>query len=582
MHRTLLISKTPVGIVLLTLLAGLCTAADNRAADETASLRQAATATSRNNKLVVPIGTSHRLQMKDHKVIQSVVNPKENIAVVQPVEGDPRTVLITGHEAGVTHVTLTAADKTEETYEVHVEFDVEFLRSLLARAVPTASLQLIPGASGVIIITGTVAHSEDIDVIMRAAQSVVTAPDRVINAMRVGGVVQVQLDCVVAFVSRSELRRMSFDWLIGENHGIFASTVGQSLTLPALGSSLTTVPGSAIPIANTIGSPNGAPVNLFLGLFNGDRVFFGLLQALKDDNLVKILAEPKLMTLSGRTARLLSGGQQAIPEAAGLGSISVRFEPFGTQLSFLPIVMGDGKIYLEIEPEVSNLDPTVGTSIQGTVVPGRSTQNVHTAVLMEDGQTLAIGGLIQNEVVAHLTKVPIVGSIPVVGALFSSKTFAETERELVVLVTPHLVDPMACDQVPKLVPGQETRSPDDYELFLEQILEAPRGPRVVCRDGEYVPAYKNGPTAGVYPCGGGHCNDGCGSGCVPSGNNGGEVDRKISGPAARVGDRRELPADSTPASPVGSGRWQTLGSATDGKPSSLPPSIASGADNGSR
>ena len=106
----------------------------------------------------------------------------------------------------------------------------------------------------------------------------VTAPDRVINAMRVGGVIQVQLDCVVAFVSRTELRRMSFDWLIGENKGIFASTVGQSLTVPSLGSSLGTLPGAGQAIANSVGSPNGAPVNLFLGLFNSDRVFFGLLQ----------------------------------------------------------------------------------------------------------------------------------------------------------------------------------------------------------------------------------------------------------------------------------------------------------------
>src|SRR5262249_45994323 len=142
-------------------------------------------------------------------------------------------------------------------------------------------------------------------------------------------------------------------------------------------------------------APNGAPVNFFLGLFNSQQVFYGLLQILRNDNLAKILAEPKLVTLSGHSASLLSGGQQAIPETAGLGSVSVRFEPFGTQLSFLPIVMGDGKIQLEVAPEVSNIDASVGTSIGGTIVPGRNTQSVHTTVVIEDGQTLAIGGLIQ-------------------------------------------------------------------------------------------------------------------------------------------------------------------------------------------
>jgi pilus assembly protein CpaC len=556
MRRTFFISQSRPVIVLLTILACIGIDRPCRASDDIGPPPQLLASGQRGNVLVVPIGTTQRLQMKGKKVIQSVTNPKDNIAVIQPVDGDPHTVIITGREAGMTRVTLTAADKSEESYEVHVQFDVEFLRSLLARAVPTASLQLLPAASGVIIISGTVAHSEDIDVIMRTAQSVVSAPDRVVNAMRVGGVVQVQLDCVVAFVSRTELRRMSFDWLIGENKGIFSSTVGQSLTVPALGSSLGTLPGAGQAIANSVGSPNGAPVNLFLGLFNSDRVFFGLLQALKDEDLVKILAEPKLMTLSGRSAKLLSGGQQAIPEAAGLGSISVRFEPFGTQLTFLPIVMGNGKIYLEVEPEVSNLDPTVGTTIQGTSVPGRTTQNVHTAVMMEDGQTLALGGLIQNEVTAHLSKVPILGSIPVVGACFSSKTFQETERELIVLVTPHLVDPMACDQVPKLVPGQETRSPDDFELFLEGILEAPRGPREVFQDGQYVPAYKNGPTAAVYPCGNGHCKDGC---CAPA--------------AAPSVSKTPDGAEQRPApiSSDASSRPQASGSPVDSKPTVLPP-----------
>ena len=152
--------------------------------------------------------------------------------------------------------------------------------------------------------------------------------------------------------------------------------------------------------------------------------------------------------------------------------------------------MGNGKIYLEIEPEVSDLDPTVGTTIQGTTVAGRSTQNIHTAVRTKHGQTLALGGLNRMRCTAHIVKVPILGSIPIVGACFSSKQFQETERELVVLVTPHVVDPMACDQVPKYVPGQETRSPDDFELFLEGIMEAPRGPRDAIQDGRYVPAYK--------------------------------------------------------------------------------------------
>ena len=125
------------------------------------------------------------------------------------------------------------------------------------------------------------------------------------------------------------------------------------------------------------------------------------------------------------------------------------------------------------------LSAAAGITTGGVSVPGRTVQRVHSTVEMEPGQTLVIGGLIQNLIQANVTMVPVLGEIPFLGTLFSLKHYAEDEQELVILVTPHLVDPQSCDQLAKLLPGQETRSPDDFELFLEQILEAPRGPREV-------------------------------------------------------------------------------------------------------
>src|SRR5262249_12792139 len=107
----------------------------------------------------------------------------------------------------------------------------------------------------------------------------------------------------------------------------------------------------------------------------------------------------------------------------------------------------------------------------------------------------------QSDVVGVTQKTPILGDLPIIGAAFSSKSYQEREAELVVLITPYLVDPMACNQLPKYYPGQETRSPDDYELFLEGILEAPRGQGELCPGGRYQPAYRNGPTAEIFPCG---------------------------------------------------------------------------------
>jgi pilus assembly protein CpaC len=140
---------------------------------------------------------------------------------------------------------------------------------------------------------------------------------------------------------------------------------------------------------------------------------------------------------------------------------------------------------------------------------------------MEAGQTFAIGGLIQTSVLASTNKVPVVGDLPFVGTLFSSINHTEQEQELVILVTPYLVDPMDCKQAPCKLPGMETRKPDDFELFLETILEAPRGQREVFPGKKYVPAYKNDATADKIPCGGdaGSGNGACGNGnCAGAAN----------------------------------------------------------------
>src|SRR5262249_50283386 len=156
-----------------------------------------------------------------------------------------------------------------------------------------------------------------------------------------------------------------------------------------------------------------------------------------------------------------------------------EFRPFGTTVRFLPIVLGNGKIYLEVEPQFTFPDPSnlFSAPIPGTnsVVFGRTTQRVQTSVILEDCQTFAIGGMVFHSVTGNSSKVPILGDLPFIGAAFSTINYTDSEEELLVLVTPRLVDPMDCTQVPKYLPGQETRNPDDFELFLERILEAPRG-----------------------------------------------------------------------------------------------------------
>jgi pilus assembly protein CpaC len=508
----------------------------------------------RKGPVFVPIGGSVTVQMSSKKDIKDVENKNEKVVEVRPEPGRPNTIRLLGLAPGRALLDLTAADNTKETIEVLVQLDIEFLRSQIRLVTPTASVTPVPTSATSVVLTGTVLRAEDIDIIMRVVAGMGLLP---VNAMHVGGVQQVQLDVVVAQVSRQQFRRMAFDFLYDARNFFLGSTVGSAVINPistGVGGQFSVFPA----LVGNPGVPNGLPTNVLFGVIRNNWGFLGFLQALKEEDILKLMAQPSVVTMSGRPASMLAGGEQAIPVPAGLGQVGVQFEEFGTRLNFLPIVLGNGRIHLEVEPEVSALDPASGTTIQGTVVPGRLVNRVNTTVELEDGQTFVIGGLIQHSVLASVEKVPLVGELPFFGAFFSRKSYQENEQEVVLLVTVHLVDAQDCSQVPKLLPGQETRSPDDFELFLEGILEAPRGPRQVCCP-NYVPAYKNGPSASQYPCAGnGDGHGGCGNGACGNGGcgNGGVVGQgHVAAPAPAAAPQAaqvpttqwsQPPADATP------------------------------------
>jgi len=566
-------------------------------------------------QFLMPIQATDRLQMTSGKPIKEVINQREVIVKANVMQTDLRTLVLQSERTpGNSRLTLTDVDGNTEQIEVVVQlrppqiFDVDLLKRLIKQSVPTANVIPILGGGNSVILTGTVAYAEDIDVILRITENIVRAgppdpivsaalgggaggsgiqPDAfntttgvrtltqlsIVNAMRIGGSQQVQLDVVVAQVSRSEFRQFGFSNLYSDKTSIMGNTVGG--TIPLAGQTL----GRASSTLNTNGviQAMGGSSNLFVGLLDPNAGFFAFLQALRQENLAKLLAEPKLVTLSGRPANFISGGEQAVPTSQGLGGVGVTFIPFGTTLRFLPIVLGNGKIYMEVEPSVSNLNAANGVTLPGatTITPGRDVQTVRTSVLMEDGQTFAIGGLIQHTVQGSTSKLPFLGELPFVGVAFSQKVFTDTETELVVLVTPHLIDPMDCKQLPAKLPGMETRNPDDFELFLEGILEAPRGPREVWQNHRYIAAYKNDPTLHEYPCAGnapprfppgahgqvlsGGCGNGscgCGGACgivqstsPPPGTMAMPVAAQHVTPACSVTTRTVLPAVShTPAS----------------------------------
>lgn len=459
--------------------------------------------------LIVPINGTVKLQMSKKQKIKTVTNPKENAVNLRTLNGDPTTILVIGQQPEVTRIELEDNEGNKEIYEVIVQADVEYLRTQLRRAIPTANVQVIPTSSNTVILSGTVTHAEDVAVVRGLVQSV---GFKYIDGMRVGGIQQVQLDVVIASVSRSDLRNLTFNFLGSSKYMAGGSTLNGGVTVGQSAGGATTgvFPAPTGAGSGLIGTP-GPGTNLLLGFVHNVWGFQNFLEALKENGLAKLLAEPRLVTLSGRPANFLVGGQQAVPVAGGFSGVGVQFVPFGTTLSFVPIVLGNGRIYLEVSPSVSNLDAANGVNPGGgaSTVPGRDINAVTTTVELESGQTFVLGGLIQHQVQATVAKVPWFGDLPWFGAFFRSTSYQDNEQEVLIIVTPWLVDPESCNQRPKMVPGEETRRPDNFELFLEGLIEAPRGQRQVRQNHHYVPAWKNSPSAATMPCAGrGNCGAG--------------------------------------------------------------------------
>ncbi|QJW93962.1 type II and III secretion system protein family protein [Frigoriglobus tundricola] len=464
----------------------------------------AALVDAKTGAIIVPLNAlvSFDLGLKDGPPPTDILVSRDDILEARVDPNNPRKLFLRGKTGGVSQLTVVQKDLPPIKYEVVVQPDLAQLRNLIKRTVPTANVDVQPGLGNVIILTGYVTTPQDADIIARLANSAVGAGvNNVINAIQVGGAQLVQIEVVIASVDRNTLRARGFDFIApGGSAGgtTFSSIVSGLLTPPSTA-------GGAVTVSNT--------ANIQLGIL--PNKFFGALQALRTEGVAKFLAEPKVVTQSGRPAFFRAGGQQAILSGtSGITGPGVQLVPFGTELEVAPIVYGNGKIWLDINPRITAVSQGLGITVGGATSPGFTEQSVRSTVLLESGQTFAIGGLIQNSIQASTNKVPVVGDLPFIGFGFSSVSYQTRESELVIMVTPRLVEALDPCQAPKRLPGMETRTPDDYELFLENILEAPRGQRKVWNGKCYNAAYKCDPTINKYPCAGGVCKGPNGT-CLP-------------------------------------------------------------------
>jgi pilus assembly protein CpaC len=302
----------------------------------------------------------------------------------------------------------------------------------------------------------------------------VSGSSNVINLLRITGEQQVMLKVTVAEVNRAAARSIGVNFSIANDKGqtVFAQLTGNIANGGAGGfGSGNGVGNSLVNTSSAFGSlTNNLPVSI-----DGGEITLAI-NALRNLDYARSLAEPTLVAMNGQSAAFQAGGQFPVPVVTGFtasGLQGVSFIPYGVQLSFTPFITDKDRIRLNVAANVSTRDFSAETSINGSNVPGLNTRNFQTTVELREGQTLAVAGLLQTSLGAQATRVPFFGDLPVAGRLFSFDRTSASEQELVILITPKLVHPMQCDQVPPL-PGSDLFEPGDLEFYLLGRLESRR------------------------------------------------------------------------------------------------------------
>ncbi|MEM6619097.1 MAG: type II and III secretion system protein family protein [Pseudomonadota bacterium] len=374
----------------------------------------------------------------------SVANP--GIADIATLSD--RTIYVLGKSPGRTTLTLLGADGQLLTnVDVHVSPDLAEFKERLREILPKERIEVRTANDG-IVLSGRVSGKQKLQRALDLAERY--APDRVTNLMVVGGIQQVMLKVRFAEMQRSVAKNLSSS--IGVN--VTGNTVSQVGTGAFLQNP--TLPG-------TTGATNTNQGAFSIGFTSGDLAINLLLEALETKGLVRTLAEPNIVAISGNESKFLAGGEFPVPVADGDG-IKIDYKPFGIELKFKPVVVQDNLIQLTINTAVSEIDTTQSIQVGNTIVPAFSRREAQTVVEMHDGQSMAIAGLLQDDFTDLASQVPWIGDVPILGALFRSANYNRQQSELVVIVTPHLVTPVDSESL--ALPTDRVRIPNEAELFL--------------------------------------------------------------------------------------------------------------------
>jgi pilus assembly protein CpaC len=389
-------------------------------------------------------------------------------------------IYIQGKQTGTTNVILfDSSMKQIGILDVEVTIDIGNLQQNIRSSTGTQGIR-VSASEGQVVLSGTAVDAVAAERALSIATGTVAKGGVIVNAMSVAGPQQVMLEVRFLEVNRNAGRDLGVNLFAANANGTNIAQTGLGDVTAARRTPIGNgAPPSTLPLLNTAATlasgaaPYGSLLTSVLRLNNGMSID-SLVTALETKGVLRRLAEPNLIALSGDAARFLAGGEFPVPVAStpsgGFTTVTIEFKKFGVELAFVPTVLSRGVINLRVEPSVSELDFTNAVQIAGTTIPALTRRDARTTVELRDGQSFAIAGLLQTRNRQDVSQLPWIGSVPVLGALFRSSSYQQQETDLVIIVTPRLVAPVAPGQT--LATPLDSRLPaNDVDFFLNGQME---------------------------------------------------------------------------------------------------------------
>jgi pilus assembly protein CpaC len=363
-----------------------------------------------------------------------------NPAVIETLATSPTEIVVEGRAAGTSSLILWDQSGRSQMLDVIVDLDVTGLRTAITRAYPKGEVE-VQADGGRLVLTGNVPDTKSIEDLTKMATVYST---QVVSSLQVAAVHerQILLEVKFAEVDRTKLQQFGFNLFSTGATNTIGSVTTQQFGPPSVQGDIT----------GTIGASNQGATSSFkfsdllnIFLFRPDINLGATIKDMQQRSVLEILAEPNLMAANGQKASFLAGGEFPFPlvqPGQGFTAVTIQFKPFGVRLDFTGTISNDNVIRLHVAPEVSTLDFSNGLTISGFSIPAISSRRAETEIELKDGQSFGIAGLMDHRTQALLNKVPGIGDVPVLGQLFRSHSINRSNTELLVLVTPHIVDPV--------------------------------------------------------------------------------------------------------------------------------------------